>query len=108
MRSKRQGIDYDESDLTVSSPGDDAAGPTGVGENGAKAVAEEATKDRATPAFFAEHSIATGAGQHRQAGGRPAAGARALEPTRMTVQISTKINRSHLGCGETALASTGG
>ena len=27
-------------------------------ENGAKAVAEEATKDRATPAFFAEHSIA--------------------------------------------------
>ena len=27
-------------------------------ENGAKAVAEEATKDRATPEFFAEHSIA--------------------------------------------------
>jgi molybdopterin-dependent oxidoreductase alpha subunit len=27
-------------------------------ENGAKAVAEEATKDRATPAFFAAHSIA--------------------------------------------------
>lgn len=27
-------------------------------ENGAKAVAEEATKDRATPAFFARHSIA--------------------------------------------------
>ncbi len=27
-------------------------------ENGAKAVAEEATKDRATPKFFAEHSIA--------------------------------------------------
>ncbi len=27
-------------------------------ENGAKAVAEEATRDRATPAFFAEHSIA--------------------------------------------------
>src|ERR1700716_544718 len=27
-------------------------------ENGAKAVAEEATKDRATPAFFADHSIA--------------------------------------------------
>ncbi|MFY0406977.1 FdhF/YdeP family oxidoreductase [Solicola sp. PLA-1-18] len=26
-------------------------------ENGAKAVAEEATKDRATPAFFARHSI---------------------------------------------------
>jgi molybdopterin-dependent oxidoreductase alpha subunit len=26
-------------------------------ENGAKAVAEEATKDRATPQFFAEHSI---------------------------------------------------
>ncbi|GAY07585.1 FdhF/YdeP family oxidoreductase [Pseudonocardia sp. N23] len=27
-------------------------------ENGAKAVAEEATKDRATPAFFARHSLA--------------------------------------------------
>ena len=27
-------------------------------ENGAKAVAEEATKDRATPDFFARHSIA--------------------------------------------------
>ena len=27
-------------------------------ENGAKAVAEEATRDRATPEFFAEHSIA--------------------------------------------------
>ena len=27
-------------------------------ENGAKAVAEEATKDRATPSFFARHSIA--------------------------------------------------
>ncbi len=27
-------------------------------ENGAKAVAEEATKDRATPAFFAAHSLA--------------------------------------------------
>ncbi len=27
-------------------------------ESGAKAVAEEATKDRATPAFFARHSIA--------------------------------------------------
>jgi formate dehydrogenase major subunit len=107
MRSKRQRIDYDESDLTVSSPEDHAAGPTAVAvslkrslqhmgpvrtartllalnqaegfdcmscawpdpdpghrhtaefcENGAKAVAEEATKDRATPAFFAAHSIA--------------------------------------------------
>ena len=27
-------------------------------ENGAKAVAEEATRDRVTPEFFAEHSIA--------------------------------------------------
>src|SRR6476659_6581819 len=27
-------------------------------ENGAKAVAEEATRDRATPEFFAQHSIA--------------------------------------------------
>ncbi len=107
MRSKRQKVDYDESDLTVTSPEDYAAGPLGVAvalkrslehmgpvrtartllelnqaegfdcmscawpdpdpghrhtaefcENGAKAVAEEATRDRATPAFFAAHSIA--------------------------------------------------
>src|SRR6187401_2992812 len=32
-------------------------------ENGAKAVAEEATDRRITPAFFAEHSIASLAGE---------------------------------------------
>ncbi len=105
--SKRQTVDYDESDLTVEPREDHAAGPTAVAvsmkrslermgpkrtaqtllklnqaegfdcmscawpdpdpghrhvaefcENGAKAVAEEATKDRATPEFFAAHSIA--------------------------------------------------
>ncbi|MET1006046.1 MAG: molybdopterin-dependent oxidoreductase, partial [Propionibacteriaceae bacterium] len=105
--SKRQTLDYNESDLTVEHQEDHAAGPTAVAvsmkralermgpkrtaqtllklnqaegfdcmscawpdpdpghrhaaefcENGAKAVAEEATKDRATPEFFARHSIA--------------------------------------------------
>ncbi|GAA1865663.1 hypothetical protein GCM10009836_52560 [Pseudonocardia ailaonensis] len=40
----------------------------GFCENGAKAVAEEATKDRATPEFFAAHSVADltmGLTQHR-------------------------------------------
>ncbi|MCX5045798.1 FdhF/YdeP family oxidoreductase [Aldersonia sp. NBC_00410] len=104
-RNKTDRPDYEESDLTVGSPKDHAAGATAVAvsmkralermgprrtaktlltlnqaegfdcmscawpdpdhrhtaefcENGAKAVAEEATRDRATPEFFARHSIA--------------------------------------------------
>ena len=107
MDNRREGVDFDESQMQVRGQQDHAAGPTAVAvsmkrslermgpsrtartllklnqaegfdcmscawpdpdpghrhvaefcENGAKAVAEEATTDRATPDFFARHSLA--------------------------------------------------
>ena len=107
MDNRREGVDFDESQMQVRGQQDHAAGPTAVAvsmkrslermgpsrtartllklnqaegfdcmscawpdpdpghrhvaefcENGAKAVAEEATTARATPDFFARHSLA--------------------------------------------------